>query len=450
MLNCLNNRVSEAGIQLNRKEKNLYTAWLNQAFDTTDLHTVDGRTLSVLRAGARNETEGPDFRDAMILIDGRFEQGDIELHLEATDWFRHKHDQDAHYNNVILHVVLGCKLSAPVKTKNGRIVPNLQILPFEAVPDIYACEHWEKVTFNDLQNVLSTFAEIRFKRKAQLFRELVLKHGPEQTFYEGLADVMGYSRNRIMFAHLTTQLPIQKIISVLTKTSPDQRIVVLESMLFGTAGFLTGPELKKFIQDTKYSEGLKQIWLKIAREYRLSEIRCQDWHFAGSRPANFPTLRIAALAQILGKFYPAEPAGVWISVLSSTDDYSKLKTWADEQFQQPDGLWRNHPLLKHQPGQVLIGAQRFNDLMSNLLLPFGWAIGSLDNNRILMEKSELLAEKVECRSVPGNIKTALSRLSISPAEVKRNYLVQGMIEFTRRYCDMNICKLCPLEKYAKK
>ena len=34
-------------------------------------------------------------------------KGDIELHMKASDWFAHQHQNDSAYSNVILHVV--CK-----------------------------------------------------------------------------------------------------------------------------------------------------------------------------------------------------------------------------------------------------------------------------------------------------------------------------------------------------
>lgn len=450
MINCLPNRIAEPGLLLNRKEKSLYNAWLNQAFITTDLRTVDGQSLSILKPGERNETEGPDFHTAMILIDGRFEQGDIELHLDSADWYRHNHDRDPHYNNVILHVVLTSGKAIPIKTSQNRIVPTLRIAPAETILAIQACKEWGRISIPDFCNVLQKFAEIRFRRKAQTFRTLIMSNDVEQIFYEGLADVLGYSRNRLGFVNLTKKIPIQTIQSILKETPSDQRIIVLESLLFGTAGFLTKPELREFIRDTDYSNGLRQIWLRLSRKYNLSEVESPEWHFAGSRPPNFPSLRIAALAQILDKFYPARPAASWLQILSNTRNIQTIKDWAGDKFQQPDGLWRNHPLLKQQPGKWLIGAQRFNDLLSNLLLPFGWAAGSINNDPILSDRCITLAEQIECCEVPGIVKTALNRLSLTPRELKSNYIIQGVIEFTRRYCDMNTCKLCPLEKYAEK
>src|SRR5215211_6634175 len=46
---------------------------------------------------------GPDFRDAMIVIDGRdLVAGSIELHLRSGGWRAHGHHLDPRYNEVVL------------------------------------------------------------------------------------------------------------------------------------------------------------------------------------------------------------------------------------------------------------------------------------------------------------------------------------------------------------
>ena len=49
--------------------------------------------------------------------------GNVELHTQASDWFRHGHNRDTVYDNVILHVV--GESDCEVYYANGGIVPQL-------------------------------------------------------------------------------------------------------------------------------------------------------------------------------------------------------------------------------------------------------------------------------------------------------------------------------------
>ena len=48
--------------------------------------------------------EGPDFRNARLIIDGAVVDGDIEVHFEPKDWQKHKHH--LFFALLLLHVML--------------------------------------------------------------------------------------------------------------------------------------------------------------------------------------------------------------------------------------------------------------------------------------------------------------------------------------------------------
>ena len=80
--------------------------WQHQLFTGTNLRTPDGRPVEILSPGRANYDGGPDFKDARIRINQITYCGDVELHCDAASWRSHNHDTDAHYNKVILHVVM--------------------------------------------------------------------------------------------------------------------------------------------------------------------------------------------------------------------------------------------------------------------------------------------------------------------------------------------------------
>ncbi len=106
--------------------------WGNLLFDTANLKTTEGKSVSVFDAGVLNPTDGPDFLNAKILIDGIIWHGAIELHLKSSGWKQHGHHLDHSYNKVILHVVVENSPHVVYPASGGEI-PTLNLIPY--LPD---------------------------------------------------------------------------------------------------------------------------------------------------------------------------------------------------------------------------------------------------------------------------------------------------------------------------
>lgn len=87
------------------KEINLQLYWLSMSRKCRNLRTVNGDLLNIIYGGEINFNQGPDFLHARIEIGGMLWVGSVEIHINSSDWFHHKHDHDDFYRNVILHVV---------------------------------------------------------------------------------------------------------------------------------------------------------------------------------------------------------------------------------------------------------------------------------------------------------------------------------------------------------
>ena len=109
-------------------EEILQWIWEEQIFDSANLRTTDGRSLEILNPGILNESDGPDFKNAQVIIDGILWGGAIELHLESKGWMQHGHHKDKAYNQVVLHVVAEYHPGEVVRKDGGRL-PTLNILP---------------------------------------------------------------------------------------------------------------------------------------------------------------------------------------------------------------------------------------------------------------------------------------------------------------------------------
>lgn len=101
-------------------ESLLHTIWQNRIFDTSGVKTECGKPINILKTGLLNHTDGPDFENASLVIDGLAWYGSVELHLASKDWYSHGHHNDENYNSVVLHVVLD---DSPVQVtcKNGNL-----------------------------------------------------------------------------------------------------------------------------------------------------------------------------------------------------------------------------------------------------------------------------------------------------------------------------------------
>ena len=87
------------------REELLAYLWKTQYFSRKSLRTTDGDNLVVVKPGQENSNAGPDFSNAHIQLNKTLWVGNVELHVRASDWFNHRHEEDTNYDNVILHVV---------------------------------------------------------------------------------------------------------------------------------------------------------------------------------------------------------------------------------------------------------------------------------------------------------------------------------------------------------
>lgn len=87
------------------REELLHFIWEFHYFNHRELTTTTGSPLFIHHPGDRNTNQGPDFKNARITIGDTPREGPVELHVLTSDWNRHDHTGDPHYQHVILHVV---------------------------------------------------------------------------------------------------------------------------------------------------------------------------------------------------------------------------------------------------------------------------------------------------------------------------------------------------------
>ena len=115
------------------KEEFLHYLWRTHKWINSNLRTTDNRNLEIIYPGDYNEDQGPDFSYAKLSIDGTVWIGQVEMHLRSSDWNRHNHSIDAHYHNVILHVVW---IHDEEIIVNNNVLPTLELRNYITNQDV--------------------------------------------------------------------------------------------------------------------------------------------------------------------------------------------------------------------------------------------------------------------------------------------------------------------------
>lgn len=282
-------------------ERFLHYLWQHRAW-TAPLTTTDGLPVEVQRVGVYNGDAGPDFLDARVSIGGVLWAGHVEVHVKSSDWNMHRHGDDAAYNNVVLHVVYID--DAPIAMQNGLKPPTVEVRPL--VPDelwnryteliqppipvsIPCMLHVEEVPQLILHNTIDRMAVERMQRKAHDVQRLLTDNinNWESTCYCLVARYMGSKVNAFAFEMLAKVTPLSVVAKI--KDNPFR----VEALLMGQSGMLDGDF------EDEYPLALQKEYGYLRKAYRLSPMEASMWKFFRIRPENFPTVRIALLAQLL-------------------------------------------------------------------------------------------------------------------------------------------------------
>ena len=102
-------------------ERLLWQLWKKRAARQEGLRTEAGRRVRVLYPGRQGTAAGPDFRDALLEIEGTgLVRGDVEIHRRQRDWDAHGHTGDPNYNGVVLHGALEVESEATPLASGGQ------------------------------------------------------------------------------------------------------------------------------------------------------------------------------------------------------------------------------------------------------------------------------------------------------------------------------------------
>lgn len=407
------------------KEALLQYIWEYQLFNLSELKTTDGKSIEVLERGKLNLNGGADFQHAKIKIDDVLWAGTVEIHKVTSDWFRHKHEKNRAYDNVVLHVVW----------EHDRM-HDLPVLELKDRVSNLLLERYERLmnnqSFIPCSELISSVSPPKFKFwKERLISErlegkvrfLEEKLGDSQEhllqcFYEELAYSFGLKVNADAFKSLAWNLPFKLI----RKYKSD--LFQLEALLYGVGGFLT----EEF--DEEYPRALQKEFYFLQQKHKLNSLPKTIWNFGRIRPAAFPTVRIAQFAAFL---HSKEDLFSSLLVLRSREEFYSFFSVS------PSNYWQTHYVFnkKSEPKTKSLGKTAIDRIIINTLPAFLFYMGRLRNEESLSDFALKLYELFpkEKNSITQNFE----KLGLAH---KNAFDSQALVMLHKNYCSRKKCLKC--------
>jgi hypothetical protein len=445
-------------------ERLVQCIWYDQRLQPDALQTAEGRRLRVIFPGWWNLEAGPDFRHATVKFDDEPEvTGDVEVHLRADDWVHHGHERDPQFNDVVLHVVLWEAGSQHrPKTHAGQAVPQLVLQHQLAAPleslyddiDMDAYPHaaaghsgrcaqvLKELPAAAVGSLLDAAGDERFAIKTRKFARWIHRAGPEQAFYEGWMEALGYKNNKTAFRTLAQRLPLAELAQNRSR---------LAALLFGVGNFLPSGAPTWEAATARYVKRLWSQWWKCWPDFEDRILPAESWRCHGIRPANHPQRRLGAAVALLTK-HPKFLEKV-VGAIESGGDPAKF--FANIR----DDYWSYHFTLgsKTQSRVVeLIGASRAQEIVTNVVLPFVAALAENQADDGLRAKAKARYDAL--RAGPSNAVTRLAGMQLFEAQSTARKIIktarqqQGLMQIFQDFClnDKSACHQCQFPELARR
>lgn len=281
----------------------LHWSWLIPGYLQEPLYDLQGEAITIIERGELNLNDGPDILNARIRVGAYIYLGDVEFHLRPEDWFRHGHQEDQRYRQVVLHGVW--RLSGPLPARLAERFRHVCLagqlaLPREAWQQAMEMleGHLEAPAGEGARAVpgaedLAQLSLVRLQRKTARFARWAEAMPLGEVFWRGVAEALGYTRNARPMAALMAAGSLAQLAGLLPRGWP--RPLALWVHLLIRAGLWTA------LARHRFREGAPA--LRLAAWYLgqgvVPALQLTDWHFARLRPGNHPLVRLAALAQLL-------------------------------------------------------------------------------------------------------------------------------------------------------
>lgn len=406
--------------------------WQHRLGVDTNTLTADGRRVRIIDQGRLNTDAGPDFFNASVQIGDETWAGNVEIHVRASDWYRHHHDTDPAYDSVILHVVQHD--DAPVYRKNGTVIPQMVMhcspdaakrcnMLLNHAPTTLPCVN----TIKSLPHIyhtdwLTALAMERLYKKSTRILDIVAQTGGhwEGAAYVTLARGLGFGLNSEPFETLAKNLPLKFL------NRHHDELQAVEALLFGQAKLIPDPS----DGENPYASRLRMEFDFMARKFGLSPVPL-SWKMARTRPQNFPHRRLALLAQMIHQgFY----------LVGKLDDARTIDDMRGLFNVELTGFWTNNYTFAGKGGGCTpraLSRASIDTLIINVAIPLLHARATSRGDLDGMSRCAELLEQL------GSEENSIVRLfAEAGVESTDAFTSQALIELRREYCEKKKCIYC--------
>jgi Protein of unknown function (DUF2851) len=407
-------------------EQLLQYIWQFQYFNINELATTEGEPITIINKGTHNKNQGPDFLKATIKIADTTWVGNVELHINASQWESHQHTGDKNYNNIILHVVW----------KNDKLL-NLPFATVELQGRISKLllgrynELMKAGTFIPCEKNIQQVGELTWAAwKERLLVErlqeksfIVLQYLQESTnhweavFWWLLAKNFGMKVNAEAFEKIACTVSV----NILAKHK--NQVQQLEALLLGQAGLLQ----ENFTDN--YVLMLQKEYAYLQKKYKLTAANIPV-HQLRMRPSNFPAVRLAQLAMLVHN------SSHLFSKIIAVENVKELKQLLDI---TANDFWHYH----YVPGEASeykekkVGMQMVENIIINTIAPVLFAYAQhTGQNQYKLRALQWLEQIASEKNVVTKGYIALG------VPVKTATDSQALIQLKNNYCNQKRCLEC--------
>ena len=410
-------------------ERLLQFIWQFRHFGRQSLQLVNGENFEIIHPGRLNTNQGPDFLEAKIRIGKTVWFGHVELHVKTSDWYKHAHQFDRNYDNVVLHVVW--ENDMPYKASS---IPVFEIC--ERVPKLllqHYKEWMESQSYIPCGSQASKVEDIiwftwkerllveRMQRRSSIIFSYLLENQQNwnETCWWLLARNFGIVVNSEAFES------IARSISTTLLAKHKNQLNQLEALLLGQAGLLN----EQF--DSHYPKMLQKEYRFLKVKYGLQPIH-ETIHFLRMRPSSFPTIRLAQLAMLI------HTSAHLFSTIKETTSLRDLRTLfsvtANDFWHYHYNFSENAHYKPKKPGEQMI-----DNIIINTVVPLLFAYGHLHKEHDYTERA--LQWLRELASEKNTITFGFSQLCLAN---KNAFDSQALKELKTNYCDKKRCLDCAI------